>query len=177
MPPVANGSAIEASTPMSEKLSGSATLSAIQFRSIGASSRGTADSGQTIESSLSVRQMAENVCWARAQSGAGIVAGSRHTAKTSGSSVNESRRWFSNAIFSGRNGPPAAATLGVAHLQLVHAEIVRDLVPDGFFHELFQVRGAARQAFVRPLEDGDAVGHAEALEDTAAGERAALVEA
>src|SRR5437660_704700 len=131
MPPAASGSAIDASTPMSEKLSGPATLNAIQFRSAGVSSCGTADSGQRIESSVSVRQIEENVYWARAQSGTGIVAGSRHTAKTSGSSVNDSRSWFSNAIFLGRNGPPAATALGVAHLQLVHSEIVGDLVPDG----------------------------------------------
>ena len=34
----------------------------------------------------------------------------------------------------------AAAALRLAHLFLVHAEVVRDLVPHRFLHQLFQVR-------------------------------------
>jgi CMP/dCMP kinase len=74
-------------------------------------------------------------------------------------------------------GPSSPALFRLAHLLFVHAEVVRDLVPDGFLHQLFQVLGAARHPFMRPLEDGDAVRHGEALENAARGERPALIEA
>src|SRR4051794_31367760 len=51
-----------------------------------------------------------------------------------------------------------------------------DFVPHGVFHEFGEVGGVARQPFVRSLEDGDAVGHAEAFEDAALREGAAFVE-
>lgn len=61
-------------------------------------------------------------------------------------------------------------------MSFVHAEIVGDFVPDGVLDYLGQVVGAAGHALVGALEDRDAVGHREGLEDAARGERAAFVE-
>src|ERR1017187_25644 len=71
----------------------------------------------------------------------------------------------------------AASTLRGTHLFFVHSEIVGHFVPDGVFHHAAQSGGAARQALVRSLKNGDAVGHGEGLENTASGERAAFIEA
>jgi hypothetical protein len=54
---------------------------------------------------------------------------------------------------------------------------VRHFVPHGILHQLGEVLWAAGQALVRPLKDGDAVGHGERFEDAPFGERAAFVEA
>ena len=58
----------------------------------------------------------------------------------------------------------------------VHSEIVGHFVPNGVFHHAAQSGGAARQALVRSLKNGDAVGHGEGLEDAAGSERAAFIE-
>src|ERR1019366_6233946 len=71
---------------------------------------------------------------------------------------------------------PAPPPLGGSNLRLVQAEIVRHFVPHGILHQPGKVLGAAGEALVRALKDGDAVGHGERLEDAALGERAAFVE-
>ena len=52
-----------------------------------------------------------------------------------------------------------------------------DLVPDRVFHQLGQVCGVLREALVRALEYGDAVGHRKAIENAARRKRAAFVKA
>lgn len=69
-----------------------------------------------------------------------------------------------------------ALVFGGANLRFIHTEIVRDFVPYGVVHHLAEMRGVAREALMRTLEDGDAVGHGEGLEDTASGERAAFIQ-
>ena len=53
---------------------------------------------------------------------------------------------------------------------------MRHFVPYGVLHQAGQVGGVAGHALVRALEDGDAVGEGEGIEDAAGGQRAAFVE-
>src|SRR5579862_5284571 len=69
----------------------------------------------------------------------------------------------------------AAAPFSSPHTRFVHAEIMRDFVPDGFRNHFFQMRSVARQPLVRTLENDDLVGHDEAVGDAARGKRTAAV--
>src|ERR1017187_1791494 len=75
-----------------------------------------------------------------------------------------------------RSSPRAPLSLGRAHLRLVHAEVVGNLMPHCIGDHLRQPLRRVRQAFVGTLKNHDAVWHGERLEHAAAGERAALVE-
>src|ERR1017187_3633452 len=92
-------------------------------------------------------------------------------------SYQQMRTYGIGGVGTGQGNPRTPApSLRRAHLQLVHAEIVRHLVPDGVLHQLRQVLGALGQALMRTLEDGNTVGHGERLENAAGGERPAFVE-
>src|ERR1022692_2842241 len=69
----------------------------------------------------------------------------------------------------GELGSPSAPPLRRAYLPLVHAEVMRHLVPHRVFHHLLQMRFSVRQPFMRTLEYRDPVRHCEALEDAAGG--------
>src|SRR5579863_4683678 len=71
--------------------------------------------------------------------------------------------------------PPKA--LRRPHLALIHPEIMSHLVPHGVFHQLRQMLRTLRQPLVRSLEDDNPVGHGEAVENAAAGQRPAFIEA
>lgn len=50
-------------------------------------------------------------------------------------------------------------------------------MPHGIFHQAGQVFRTLRQALVRALEEGDAVGHGKGIEDASRGQRASLIQA
>ena len=110
----------------------------------------------------------------------------RPSAANSPASASHNRSNPNHSPSSLKTNPPATyhrslATalprLRRAHLPLVHAEIVRHLVPHRVFHHPPQVRFPARQPLVRALENRDPVRHREALEYAALGQRPPLVKA
>jgi hypothetical protein len=68
------------------------------------------------------------------------------------------------------------AAFGPPHAGLVHAEIMRHLMPDRIRDQLFQVRRISCQPFMRSLKNNDLIGHHEAVRDAARGERPAVIE-
>ena len=62
-----------------------------------------------------------------------------------------------------------AAALRRTNALLVHSEVVRNFVPKRVKHQLSQMITIARHAFVRPLENRDAIRLREAFEDAALG--------
>ena len=69
-----------------------------------------------------------------------------------------------------------APLLRQPHTALVHAEVVRHLVPYCISQEFFQVRAVPGHAYVRALEDGDAVRHGESVADAPGGQGPALIQ-
>jgi len=75
-------------------------------------------------------------------------------------------------------GPTAARPVEFREpdLAFVHAEVVRDLVPDGIAYQPQQVVPVAGEALVRALVESDAVGKREAVAGAAAWQWPALIE-
>jgi hypothetical protein len=78
-----------------------------------------------------------------------------------------------------RSAPRAVRSfpLGSPHACLIHAEIMRDLMPHGVRYHVFQFLRISRRSFMGTLVDGDLVGHGEAVAYAARGERMSLIQA
>src|SRR6185369_2158896 len=86
-------------------------------------------------------------------------------------------RWLEFASRLCNTGSPhSALPLGLSHARLIHAKVMRDLMPDGIGDHLLQLLKIPRRSFMRTLVDGDPVGHREAVAYAAGRERMSLIQ-